>query len=105
MTSETRTLIELKDITGIEFKCKHCCATLLYPIGDQLDPKRVVSACPNCKEEWFVFNGERIGALDLVREFLTRLKALTTREEIKAQISWQVNCPKPSAFPSSEREL
>jgi hypothetical protein len=47
MTIQQRTFIELEDIAGIEYTCKHCGAEYLVPIG-HLD--RVINQCPNCKE-------------------------------------------------------
>jgi hypothetical protein len=51
MTSEQRMLIELTDITGIEFACPHCKVKILYPL--QGDYKRMSEKCPNCFEPWF----------------------------------------------------
>jgi DNA-directed RNA polymerase subunit RPC12/RpoP len=94
MTSETRILVDITDIAGVEFKCKHCGAQILYPI-EHLDTKRIVRICPNCNEEWFVYGGDaETNSFDLVRQFILGLKMLLTKESIKAQISWQVNCPK-----------
>lgn len=94
MTSEIRTLVDITDIAGVEFKCKHCGAQILYPIG-RLETDRLVRVCPNCKEEWFVYAGDaKTNEFDLVRQFILRLKMLLNRDAIKAQISWQVKCPK-----------
>lgn len=52
MTIETRTLIELTDISGVEFECPHCKAKTLYPFENQCD--RLAENCPNCNEAWFL---------------------------------------------------
>ena len=52
MTSEVRTVIELSDITGIEFECHKCRARMVYPVEDA--PLRLTSKCPNCFEPWLV---------------------------------------------------
>jgi hypothetical protein len=51
MTSEQRTLIELTDITGIEFECPACKAKILYPL--QGEYRKLSEQCPNCGEAWF----------------------------------------------------
>ena len=51
MTSEQRTLIELLDITGIEFGCRKCGAKILYPVAKH---DRLSEQCPNCYEPWFI---------------------------------------------------
>jgi hypothetical protein len=90
MTSEIRTLIDIAEIVGVEFKCKHCGAQVLYPI-EKLDPERLLRNCPNCKEEWFFFGGDiATNDFDLLRQFVIGLKRLLGRESVKAQISWQV---------------
>jgi hypothetical protein len=97
VTSETRTLVDITDIAGVEFKCKHCDAQILYPI-ERLDPERLLRNCPNCKEEWFFFGGDlKTNDFDLLRQFVIGLKMLLSRESIKAQISWQVKCPKDAS--------
>ncbi len=59
MTSEQRTLIELTDITGIEFECPaaDCKAKILYPF--QAEYKRLSEQCPNCGRPWFGARPER----------------------------------------------
>ena len=42
-----RTMLDLKDIIGIEYTCAHCQSNYLVPI-DKFD--RPIYQCPNCKE-------------------------------------------------------
>jgi Zn finger protein HypA/HybF involved in hydrogenase expression len=57
MTSETRTLIDLSDITGIEIECRECSAKVFYPRKKNHD--RLVRQCPNCNVDLFAFhNGQ-----------------------------------------------
>ena len=51
MTSETRTLIEFKDISGVEFECPECNAKILYSLAKLL--VRITALCPSCNQNWF----------------------------------------------------
>lgn len=51
MTSETRTFIDLWDISAIEYGCPKCGASIVYPLNKQYD--RLEDVCPNCHEAWF----------------------------------------------------
>jgi hypothetical protein len=53
VTTETRTLIELGDICGIDLACQRCEAKIICPI--EKNGERVTEECPNCKEKWFTF--------------------------------------------------
>lgn len=48
MTVETRCLIELSDILGVEFQCLNCGAKTL------LDKPKVLLECPVCKADWLM---------------------------------------------------
>ncbi len=50
MTIQTRTLISLSDLIGMEYECTHCHVKYSVPL-QKLD--RPTLACPNCKEQWF----------------------------------------------------
>ena len=52
MTSETRTLIEAGDITGIELECPECKITAAYPISRQTAGK-LKPSCPHCNHQFF----------------------------------------------------
>lgn len=48
MTIETRYLIELADVLGVEFQCHNCGAKTL------LDKAKVLLECPLCKSDWLL---------------------------------------------------
>ena len=50
MTSETRTLIELNDVTGIEIQCPECQVKILFPIAKGF---KLAYTCPQCHKPWF----------------------------------------------------
>lgn len=56
MTSETRTLIELADIKGVEFSCRKCGAKVLYPLDRHYD--ELLEQCPNCNKNWITHDPE-----------------------------------------------
>lgn len=71
MTTETRTLIDLADIDGIEIECKECTAKIAYPVAktyEKFSPK-----CPNCNADLFVIRGSGIDADSEVRNHLLAL--------------------------------
>lgn len=51
MSSESRTFIELSDITGVEFECPKCQAKILYPIKKHYEP--LPENCPSCSQALF----------------------------------------------------
>jgi phage FluMu protein Com len=50
MTSETRTLIELKDVASVEIKCPECKVNILFPIAEGF---KLEAYCPQCHRPWF----------------------------------------------------
>jgi len=50
MTSHTKTMLELGDITFLEIECSECNFTASYPIAKlaKLGP-----TCPQCNSRWF----------------------------------------------------
>ena len=50
MTSETRTLIEPRDVLGVECGCTHCGVKHLIPL--QSFDRGIPAECPNCHESW-----------------------------------------------------
>jgi hypothetical protein len=68
MTVETKFLIELSDILGVEFTC-HSCKGKTSP---ELDSTRLVlTACPLCNADWLLPQTEEEKAL---RTFLNVIK-------------------------------
>lgn len=91
MTSETRTLIEPKDISSIEFECPKCSTKILYPLDRSYD--RLADKCPNCFEPWFDDENRRISeesTPDLVLKTLESLRNISTTPKIKAHVKLQI---------------
>jgi DNA-directed RNA polymerase subunit RPC12/RpoP len=51
MTKEIRTLIDLRDIEGIEIECRKCKAKIMIPIASQLPTHDY--RCFQCHADWF----------------------------------------------------
>ena len=51
MTSETRVMVEPKDITGIEIECSHCRVRILLPISEL--HRMISSDCLSCGKRIF----------------------------------------------------
>ncbi len=49
MTTETRTLIEFKDVLGVEYECGNCGTKIQFPLKAHDCPL----VCPNCNNQWF----------------------------------------------------
>jgi hypothetical protein len=94
MTSEHRTLIELVDITGIEFECKNCTAKILYPLQESY--KRLSEQCPNCLEPWFAkgsMNPNVPTPADEVKKIFATLHKVATSPQILAQVRLCIVAP------------
>ena len=103
MTTETRTLIEMKDISGIEFKCPRCGACVLYPFGEPI--ARLVDKCPNCFESWFA-GGAHLPSTpepvaEEIRQLFMALQDTVKRKDIKARIRLHVTLDETKADPAS----
>jgi predicted RNA-binding Zn-ribbon protein involved in translation (DUF1610 family) len=97
MTTETRTLIELKDVLGVEFGCPTCGAKTLYPMAKSF--QRLAESCPNCGEDWFaprnpVHHPSTPTAAKQVLDGLISFKELISRSDIHAHVRLQVNTEK-----------
>jgi hypothetical protein len=88
MTSETRTLIELTDILGIEFGCQKCGAKILYPFRKQYDC--LAEYCPNCNALWFITAGVRHPTepttADEVKRVIASLRKIAESPLVLAQV-------------------
>ena len=51
MTTETRTIIEIGDIVGIQIECRECKATISHPVAKNYD--KISLKCPNCNADLF----------------------------------------------------
>jgi len=65
MTIETKTTIQLSDLTTVEFECKNCRAIVSWPIDVAKNPPTV---CP-CRTDqpWMVHGGQQfVEIVDLI---------------------------------------
>lgn len=88
MTSETRTLIELRDIAGVEFECRKCGARIFYPFKKQYE--RLSEQWPNCNENWFAGDATRHPTepttANQVKEVIFRLQKVAESPLVLAQV-------------------
>jgi hypothetical protein len=90
MTKETRTLIDLKDIQGIEIECKKCKAKAMLPIDENLN---LGHGCFQCNTVWFTPGVDEVGqsfavAVKQIEVLVKAIKHLTStqRSDIHAPI-------------------
>jgi Zn finger protein HypA/HybF involved in hydrogenase expression len=73
MTVETKYLIELSDILGVEFKCHNCGAKT----SPELESNRLVLlSCPLCNADWLSLHTEEEKTL---RTFLNVIKSAKSK--------------------------
>jgi hypothetical protein len=53
VTSEARTFIEAKDLTGIEIECQQCHSAVFYPIAALKGEGQISPNCPQCNRGLF----------------------------------------------------
>lgn len=88
MSSESRTFIELSDITGVEFECPKCEAKILYPIKKHYEP--LPQNCPSCGAAWFdenpalPFDQPRI--VEIVQKTLISLHNIAATPAIRSRV-------------------
>ncbi len=91
MTLEHRTLIELTDITGLEFECPHCKTKVFYPLKEK--PYRLAQNCPNCNETWLAIDDKTASARhtgEAVLELITNLRRAAESPFVRANIRLQI---------------
>ena len=104
MTIETKYLIELDDIVGVEFTCHKCATkTLMKPEGKESTHRR---ACPVCNEPWLSRGAYEEKAIDAFLDALRKVKGMTNGRQftLKLQIASPAKPegePKPPTIPSS----
>lgn len=112
MTSESRTLIEARDVVGIDLECpnQQCKARAFYPIGIP-DPK-IPFACHSCNTDWFALAPDpRSGAaaskaieqIKMLMRFFTFLDT-SNRSDIYAKVRLQVANVQPSPVGHADDE-
>jgi len=99
MTSETRTLIETGDISGIEVECEKCKVKSIFPVSSGF---KIAVYCPHCNQKWFdetsdPHTGQNICLVtDSLRAVGSHLWALSTkRTDIHAKIRLHLNSAPP----------
>ena len=60
MTTETRTTIELQDITAVEFECKQCGTKTTRKLDNALV---IPVTCDNCRDQWVIGNSDEFHQL------------------------------------------
>src|ERR1035437_2488789 len=100
MTSETRTLIEPDDITGVEMECDQCHVKTIFPITTQLKLK---AHCPHCGKQWFddainkQTGSSTFPAIDSLHALAAHLWALSsTRTDIHGRLRLHINTEQKS---------
>jgi Zn-finger nucleic acid-binding protein len=89
MTSETRTLIELPDVSGLELTCLECGFVALFPM-DKL--AKIVPHCPQCNHVWFDQRQGEYGrttypAIDSLQAIATELRTLSRKDRTDLHVS------------------
>ena len=98
MTSETRTFIEARDITGIEIECPACRLKVVYPVTVK-DAIKIGPNCSHCNHTLFdnthdnVYPGTHFPAIDAIQEIAANVRKLTRtdRTDIHANIRFCIN--------------
>jgi DNA-directed RNA polymerase subunit RPC12/RpoP len=97
MTSEIRTLVEIKDIVGIEIECRECKAKIFYPV--EKNNERLHPQCPNCNSNLFVMEFDGAGqrgsvSMEQVKRFVKLIQLLANPQaDLRANVRLQVDTP------------
>lgn len=75
MTVETKTTIQLSDITTIEFECAKCHTVASYPLDVVQHPQ---GSCANGCGEWMPFAGDTYKSLTKLIELVKRFGKATS---------------------------
>jgi hypothetical protein len=93
MTKETRTLIDLGDISGIELECHQCKTKVLYPL-DGTHGEKIARKCPNpsCPAPDALFDGDTLPGADTdITSLAKALKTLTkARADLRVKVRFRV---------------
>src|SRR5690242_17867559 len=80
MTTYTKRFIELSDVIGMRFKCRHCGAVMELPVKQFEDA--VLDSCPNCKEDWALIRTKSPGnPINLKADFIRICNAIMGAEK------------------------
>lgn len=94
MTSEIKTLIEPKDVVGIEIGCPECGVKVTFPLNGR---SRMPVKCGNCNADWFDMTTDTYGKniypahnnLSAISRAIQELN--TQRTDIHAEIRLHIN--------------
>jgi hypothetical protein len=95
MTSEQRTVIEIRDISGIELECPDpkCKARVFYPIDKQ--DSKIAFSCPACNRDWFSAYDPRAGnkGIEHIKSLMHQLNLLNSenRGDIFARVRLELS--------------
>jgi hypothetical protein len=113
MTSQTKQFIEISDIVGVEFRCKHCDVSVV--VGQKALPTAVdtysemLHECPTCKRGWTVTKQNyplQTGFDTQVKKFLRMLAEIAQlQEHLGCELRLEISAedPKPSTAQTSKQ--
>jgi hypothetical protein len=83
MTKETRTLVELSDILGVEMECPKCKAKLLIPMDAHM--LRFGPQCFQCGADWFGASMDATGglvstAVEQIKRLISNINQLASKD-------------------------
>lgn len=90
MTSELRTLIELRDVIGLEFDCPKCHAKVLQPLHTN-ETRQTIHQCPSCGANWYLTE-RKTDAPDQISSFMETLESIAAHKDLYAKIRFCVAC-------------
>jgi ribosomal protein L37AE/L43A len=85
LTFETKHLISVSDVLGLEFECNHCKAKISLPV----EATRAVWQCPVCNADWIISGTDEQNAIQsLLKVFRNAERALQGRPfSLKLQVT------------------
>jgi len=99
VTSESRMVIDVTDISGIELECAECGAKILYPVNKYRE--QLATRCPNCRDLWFMGNenipGNPAQGMEKITTLITALRDATGRPDIRARVHLLIASRAPDA--------
>jgi ribosomal protein L37AE/L43A len=86
VTYETKYLIDVSDILGVELECKKCKMKIALAIADST---KAIWECPICHEDWIIPGSDQQNAIQsLLRTFQNAVHTLQGRPfSMKLQIT------------------
>jgi len=73
MTAQTKAFIEISDIVGLQFECRHCHSTITLKCSGKEVRVTGLRSCPNCLEPWAQLSDG--GTIELnIKTFIDQVK-------------------------------